>query len=138
MSFKVPSFAVRICLFASAVVFFSLLTFTACRKPAEPIVEANYYIQNLTPNRLRIQAIQGTAAVPLLTDTIDALRLEKFYHAVEGSGGHPYPSNFFSEFKVFALTAGGDSLVYQGVKNSDWKQENTDKDELDLVLKIEY
>ena len=128
----------RTCLSASVVVFLSAILFSACRKPAEPIVKANYYIQNLTPDRLRIQALQGTAAVPLITDTIEPSRLEKFYFAVEGTGGHPYPSNFFTEFKVFALTTNGDSLVYQGVKNNDWKQENNDNDVIDLVLKIEY
>lgn len=84
-----------------------------------------------------VEAMQGTAAVPLLKDTIGANKVEKIFEAVDGTGGHPYPSNFFTEFRVFALTANGDSLVYEGVKNSDWQQENNDKDVIDLVLKID-
>lgn len=138
MSFRVKNNAVRLCLSATAVALLITLLFPSCRKPAEPIVEANYYINNLTPNPLRIQAIQGTASVPLIMDTIKAFRVEKFYHATEGTGGHPYPSNFFSEFKVFSITANGDSLVYEGVTNSDWKQENNDNEVIELVLKIDY
>lgn len=138
MSFKVKNTAARLWLSASAVIFILVLLFSACRKTAEPIVRANYDIQNLTPLELRVEALQGTAAVPLLKDTVEPNKLEKIYEAVEGTGGHPYPSNFFTEFKVFAITATGDSLVYQGVKNSDWKQENNDNDVIDLVLKIEF
>jgi hypothetical protein len=97
-----------------------LLIASSCRKPAEPITKANYYIQNKTSLTLRIDALQGTAEVPLLKDTINPGLTEKFYTAVEGSGGHIYPSNFFTDFKVFAITNSADSLVYSGVQNNDW------------------
>ena len=137
MSFKVNNAAVRFCLSATAVLLFTILFFASCRKTAEPISRANYNIQNLTTLELRVEAMQGTAAVPLLKDTIGANKVEKIFEAVDGTGGHPYPSNFFTEFRVFALTANGDSLVYEGVKNSDRQQENNDKDVIDLVLKID-
>lgn len=110
---------------------------TACRKPAEPLSRANYYIQNKTTRVLRVDALQGTAEVPLLKDSINPGLTELFFTAVEGSGGHIYPSNFFTDFKVSAITANGDSLVYSGVKNNDWKTENNDNANLELVLTIE-
>jgi len=114
-----------------------LLIASSCRKPAEPITKANYYIQNKTSLTLRIDALQGTAEVPLLKDTINPGLTEKFYTAVEGSGGHIYPSNFFTDFKVFAITNSADSLVYSGVQNNDWKTENNDNAVTELVLTIE-
>jgi hypothetical protein len=66
--------------------------------------------------------------VQLLEDTVPAAQEVHIYHAVEGSGGHAMPSNFFGEFQVLS----GDVIVYQGVVDADWQDE-----ELGLVLVIE-
>ena len=46
------------------------------------------------------------------------------------------PSNFFTDFKVFALTANGDSLVYEGVNNADWEVSGNTPDQ-DFILVVE-
>lgn len=109
----------------------------ACRKKADPLIRADYYVQNKTTFALRIAAVQGTAAVPLLKDTIRAGTTEQFFTATAGESGSVFPAAFFTGLQLFAITANGDSLVYAGVKNSDWKEENNDNSTVTLVLTIQ-
>lgn len=115
----------------------SIVLMYACRKKADPLIRANYYLQNKTTFTLRIDAVQGNAPVPLLKDTVRADATEKFFTATAGESGSVFPAAFFSGLQIFALTANGDSLVYAGVKNSDWKEENNENSTVELVLTVE-
>lgn len=130
-------FSLNTCKSVLPVVVVLLTATSSCRKPADPLSKANYYIQNKTALVLRVDALQGTAEVPLLKDSINPGLTEKFFTAIEGSGGNIYPSNFFTDFKISAITPNGDSIVYSGVKNNDWETENNDNANLELVLTIE-
>lgn len=96
----------------------------------EPVTEEDYYIRNQTANELTLLAttVFGNEPVELIADTVPAEEEVHIYHAVEGSGGHAMPSNFFGDFQVLS----GDAIVYQGVVNEDWLDE-----EYGLVLVIE-
>jgi hypothetical protein len=87
----------------------------------EPVTEADYYMRNQRSAELVVvaTAIVGDAGVELLEDTIPANSEVHIFHAWEGSGGHAMPSNFFGTFRVLV----GDDVVYEGVRNDDWKGE---------------
>jgi hypothetical protein len=58
---------------------------------------------------------EGTNA--LLATRVAAGEEVLIYHAVEGTGGHAMPSNFFDSFRV----SQGMSVLYEGVHDTDWK-----------------
>jgi hypothetical protein len=96
----------------------------------EPVTEEDYYVRNDTTHELTVLAttVFGNEPVQLLEDTVPAEQEVHIYHAIEGSGGHAMPSNFFGDFQVLS----GNVIVYQGVVNADWQDE-----QLGLVLVIE-
>lgn len=130
-----PFYKMKLLRTAACLLFFIFLS-SACRKPAEPITIGNYYINNLSGDKLRVEAIQNGVSLPLLADTIPSLSLTKFYTAVEASGGNVLPSNFFTELNVYRITPAGDSLVHSGVNNADWKQDFHSSGEQELILDI--
>lgn len=66
--------------------------------------------------------------VELIEDIVPAGEQVHIYHAVEGTGGHAMPTNFFGDFQVLS----GNTIIYPGVVNDDWQEED-----LGLVLVIE-
>jgi hypothetical protein len=123
-------------LLRTSICLLLLLVVSSCRKQAEPITIGNYYINNLSGDKLRVEAVQNGVSLPLLADTIPSLSLTKFYTAVEATGGNVLPSNFFTELNVYRITPAGDSLVHSGVNNADWKQDFHSSGEQKLVLDI--
>ena len=106
---------------------------TACRKP-EPVERADYIVQNNTANGLRIEHTPSiNLDKPLVTDTVPPGANVRFLSVSMGSGGHTMPSNFFSAFSLMA----GDSLVYSGVQNSDWRLESGTQGARAVVLVID-
>lgn len=120
----------------SVYAFLLVLLFTGCRKQADPITIGNYYINNLSDDKLRIEAMQNGVNLPLLADTIPAEAMTKFYTAVDPEGGDVLPSNFFTELNVYRITPSGDSLIHSGVNNADWKKDFHSSGEQDLILDI--
>lgn len=120
----------------SAYCFLLVLLFSACRKQADPIAIGNYYINNLSDDKLRVEAMQNGVNLPLLADTIPAEAMTKFYTAVDPEGGDVLPSNFFTELNVYRITPSGDSLIHSGVNNADWKKDFHSSGEQDLILDI--
>lgn len=94
----------------------------ACNE--QPATTGIYYIGNQTNFDLKIKAFYNQTQIVLLDSIVEFHRFKKIYTGVEGSGGHVNPSNFFTEFTVYAITAGGDSPIYQGVRNEDWETSN--------------
>jgi hypothetical protein len=113
-----------------------LLVVSSCRKQADPIAIGNYYINNLSDDKLRVEAMQNGVNLPLLADTIPAEAMIKFYTAVDPEGGDVLPSSFFTELNVYRITPSGDSLIHSGVNNADWKKDFHISGEQDLVLDI--
>jgi hypothetical protein len=95
-----------------------------------------YFIENKTTSDLKISASYNGEKIIFLDSLVEAGLLNHIYSVTEGSGGHVMPSNFFTEFKVFALTANGDSLVYDGVNNADWEASGNTADQ-DFILVVD-
>jgi hypothetical protein len=103
---------------------------SAGRRPIEePITEEDYYVRNETSSAIDLFATDlSDAGVMLLAQTVEAESSAHIFHAVEGTGGHALPSNFFASF---VLMQNGRRL-YEGVRDEDWAMEGGD-----LVLIIE-
>lgn len=115
------------------LVFF--ISFISCKKIVEPVARADYYITNNRSNDLSIQAnIYDNRS--LENSQIAAGTSVFIFKATEGSGGHIMPSNFFSSFKVYEKLQGGDSLIYEGVRNEDWIREPLSSDYFKVTLVI--
>ena len=99
-----------------------------------PIVEAvnygDYFLVNHSSYDLKIEA-DGT----LLTDTALAGQTVHFFNMVEGTGGHVFPSNAFSEFRLLATIDGAETVVYSGVNNGDWEDAGYTKED-HLIVKL--
>lgn len=103
------------------VLCFALVTvFGACGKTKELVSRGYYFIDNHSSTDIRIEATLNGASVRLERDTLLSTTKELIYVAVEATGGHVLPSNFFTTFKVYSITGNQDSLIYEGVNNSDW------------------
>jgi hypothetical protein len=100
------------------MVIVSLLV-CACRKP-EPIVHASYFVDNRSGHVLQLQGEGLHRPAVFLTTEIPIGSRTRFMDVAMGSGGHVLPSNFLSSFRVMA----GDSLLYEGVNNSHWQQQD--------------
>lgn len=98
-----------------------LFTLSDCTE-VDPVTYGYYHIDNRTLNILIIEATSiHQAQIDLITDTVSPFSVVLFYKAIECSGGHVRPSNFFSTFRVSAIINGIDSLIYQGVNDKDWE-----------------
>lgn len=120
----------------SVYAFLLVLLFTGCRKQADPITIGNYYINNLSDDKLRIEAMQNGVNLPLLADTIPAEAMTRFYTAVNAGGGDVLPSSSFTELNIYRITPSGDSLIHTGVNNADWKKDFHSSGEQKLILDI--
>ena len=110
-----------------------LLLFNACRKP-EPEERADYFVDNRTGHHLTVGMVPHWPTDALLvTDSVAAEQRVLIFRAVQGSGGHTLPSNFFKEFSLLA----GDSVVYSGVRNGDWQREGPIDDRHQLTLVVD-
>lgn len=99
-----------------------IITQFACTK--QPVSVGYYYIGNHTSFDLKIEAYYNQTQIVLLDSVVEFNRFKLIYTGVEESGGGVNPSTFFTEFTVHAITAAGDSLIYQGVRNEDWETSN--------------
>jgi hypothetical protein len=115
-----------------------LFIFSACTTTKEPVSTGYYYVLNKGDQFLRLEASYMGNPILLEEDTIPPLDTTFIFTAIEGSGGHVLPSNFFSTFQVTLVQPGNDSLLYSGVNNYDWKNEAFREGGRNLVLFIEY
>ena len=100
---------------------FFLISFFSCTQ-VDPVGKGYYHIDNRSERVLTLEATSiHQTEIEFSPDTIAPGSIVKFYSVIECSGGHVRPSNFFSEFKVFAIVNGMDSLIYQGVNDNDWE-----------------
>lgn len=114
-------------------VLFTAVLLAGCRKP-EPVQQADYFVQNATTLGLRIEHTPSfNLDAPLITDTVPPGARVHFLSVSEGSGGHAMPSNFLSSFSLLAT----DSVIYSGVRNSDWVREGEVDGRLQVVLVID-
>jgi hypothetical protein len=88
----------------------------------EPIVEmvseADYFVRNETDASVVVRAYGIDFGMRIVDVTVPAGAEVRIFHALEGSGGHVMPSNFFRRFEVLR----GTRAVYQGVRNGDWQE----------------
>lgn len=63
--------------------------------------------------------------VDLLSNRIYSGDKTYIYTAIEGSGGHVRPSNFWDEFYVYKEVKADSTLIYSGIEDSDWEFEAT-------------
>jgi len=102
------------------ITFFLIPAFSC--KQVDPVSKGYYYIDNRSEQVLTLEATSiHQTAIEFLPDTIAPRSIVRFYSVIECSGGHVRPSNFFSEFEVFAIVNDMDSLIYQGVNDNDWE-----------------
>lgn len=95
----------------------------------EPVSEQDYILRNNTNQELTLEATNLVDDdVTFLVDSVDPGTEAIIYHAIEGTGGHTLPSNFF---RTFIIRTDGE-VVYEGVENDDWLEEVSG-----LVLVIE-
>ncbi len=89
----------------------------------EAVLEADYFVLNQRAETACISAQElfTHLNVTLMTTQIPSGTEAKIYHAWEGSGGHPFPSNFFSTFKAVNCVDSTD-IYYEGVVDQDWQQ----------------
>lgn len=79
---------------------------------AEQVNYGRYFVTNQTKEAIRLQA----GGVTLRTSEIPPGATAAIFDAAEGSGGHVWPSNFFSSFSVES----SHGTVYSGVNDRDW------------------
>ena len=115
-----------------------MFTLSSCISTKEPISTGYYYVVNKGDQFLRLEASFMGNAIVLEEDTIPPFDTTFIFTAIEGSGGHVLPSNFFSTFQVHRVIPGNDSLLYTGVNNNDWKNAAFREGGRNLVLFIEY
>lgn len=116
------------------ILLIPLMVFISCTN--EPMAKGVYFIENKTTTDLKLTASFNNEPINFLDSLVEAGLVNHVYSVTEGTGGHVMPSNFFTDFKVFALTANGDSLVYEGVNNADWKVSGNTPDQ-DFILVVE-
>ena len=110
---------------------------TCCHKP-EPIEHGSYYIDNRTAEALHLSIVQHWDDGNQLNEIIPPDTLLRFMDVTQGSGGHVLPSNFIKRFTVTRTDSLlGEVVVYEGVRNGDWRREDLSSGRTDLVLLIE-
>lgn len=98
--------------------------FIECNGPIEEaVVEADYFVLNQRAEAACISAQElfTNSDVMLMTTQIPSGMEAKIYHAWEGTGGHAFPSNFFSAFKAVNCVD-STNIYYEGVVDKDWQQ----------------
>ena len=103
----------------------------------EPFGYGNYEIDNETDYELHISARDLTSEdVQLINDIVPKQSRVLIYTFVEGSGGHLFPTNAFSEFKIEIEKNSEMFVVYSGVENADWEEGRWEDNSQTLLLKI--
>lgn len=94
----------------------------------EAVLEADYFVLNQRTEMacLSAQELFTNLNITLTTSKIPSGEQAHIYHAWEGSGGHPFPSNFFGTFKAMNCADSTD-IFYEGVVDADWKQLTPDR-----------
>jgi len=116
----------------SALLLLAAVQIGSCQKP-EPMAYTDYFVENHTANVLHIEHTPTlNLTTPLLAEDVPSGERVHILSVVMGSGGHAMPSNFFSAFSLQA----GDSIVYTGVRNADWRIESGAGASLPLVLEV--
>ena len=113
-----------------------LFIFSACTTTKEPVSTGYYYVLNKGDQFLRLKASYMGNPILLEEDTIPPLDTTFIFTAIEGSGGHVLPSNFFSTFQVTLVQPGNDSLLYSGVNNNAWKNVSFRQGAQNLMLTV--
>jgi len=103
-------------------ILLAAISITACVKPHD-LHEGDYHVSNHLSTGLKVYAEYRNQPVSLLRDTAPPGETVHIHHVKEGSGGHVYPSNFFSVFRITTVdSAGTEVLVYQGLDHRPWQQ----------------
>lgn len=104
------------------LILLAALFLIACRKP-DDMHEGDYHVANHLATGLKVYAEFRGQPVALLRDTVPPGDTVHIHHVKEGSGGHVYPSNFFSVFRITTVDSTGSVvLVYQGLDHRPWQQ----------------
>lgn len=102
----------------------------------EPVTKADYFVANDTDQPIcpaAVSPFDDRDVVELLADEVPANSEVKIFSAVEGSGGHARPSNFFGEFTI--VSCADDSVtLYEGVEDSDWVERSGEPPQLVLTV----
>lgn len=104
------------------------LCFAACNKVDEPVFEGRYYIENNTGVKVQVQAKDGADFLVLENSSIAIGATELMYTDPRTTVGTVLPSSVFTELKVFVRVGIKDSVIYQGVRNSDWDNRESGED----------
>jgi len=94
---------------------------------------AQYLINNETSEFLTVSGEDNGIPVELLVDQILPNSRMHFYTAIQGSGGHLLPSNYFDVFTISV----GPTTVYEGVSDGDWEETTGANGERALELTIQ-
>lgn len=104
-----------------ALVLLFVVLLAGCRKP-DDIHEGDYHVANQLATGLKVYAEYRNQPETVLRDTVPPGDTVQIHHVKEGSGGHIYPSNFFSEFRITTVDSiGTEVLVYQGLDHRPWR-----------------
>ena len=99
-----------------------MILLAACRKP-DDMHEGDYHVANHLSTGLKVYAEYRNQPVSLLRDTVPPGDTVHIHHVKEGSGGHVYPSNFFSVFRITTVdSSGAEVVVHQGLDHRPWQQ----------------
>jgi hypothetical protein len=99
----------------------------------EPVTRADYFVDNSSSGAVELTATDlSDEPASLLVTTVAAGEEERIFEAIEGSGGHAMPSNFFGSFVVTA----GEDVLYEGVTDEDWSSRVGEEGPEQLVLTI--
>lgn len=102
-------------------ILLAILALTACVKP-DDIHEGDHHVANHLTTGLKVYAEYRDRPVSLLRDTVPPGDTVHIHHVKEGSGGHIYPSNFFSVFRITTVDSSGtEVIVHQGLDHGPWQ-----------------
>lgn len=124
---------------ATLPILFSALFLIACTKP-DDIHEGDYYVANHLATGLKVYAEYRNQPVILLRDMVPPGDTVHIHNVKEGSGGHVYPSNFFSVFRITTVdSSGAEVIVHQGLDHRPWRtwDTGTQGKALQLLLVVE-
>lgn len=102
-------------------ILLAVLAISACIKP-DDIHQGDYHVANHLTTGLKAYAEYRGQPVQLMRDSIPPGDTVHIAHVTEGSGGHIYPSNFFSVFRLTTVdSTGAEVIAYQGLDHGPWK-----------------
>jgi hypothetical protein len=102
----------------------------------EDVAYGDYYITNDTMNMLVISAFDKstvTMKIELLQNEINPGVKAHVFTAIENTGGHIMPSNFWSKFYVYNEIISDSTIIYSGIDDSDWQIEGRNADGYNIL-----